>query len=75
MAANLLKRTGEALYGPQWQSAVARDLGMSDRHMRRMVAGEVALKPGTALDLWRVTLERIGELESLAEELKLAAGP
>lgn len=72
---DLLKRTGEALYGPQWQSAVARDLGVSDRHIRRMAAGEADLKPGMAMDLWRVALERTATLEDLAEELKRASTP
>ena len=72
---DLLKRTGEALYGPQWQSALARELAISDRHMRRMAAGEADLKPGMALDLWRITLERTAALEELADELKRASAP
>lgn len=75
MTENLLKRTGEALYGPRWQSEIARDLGISDRHVRRLAAGEDNLKPGMALDLWRITLERAAALEELAEELKRAAAP
>jgi hypothetical protein len=71
----LLKRTGEALYGPQWQSAIARDLDISDRHVRRMAAGEQPLKPGMATDLLRLTLERAAALDSLTEELKRAAAP
>ncbi|TAA54067.1 adhesin [Shinella sp. JR1-6] len=72
---DLLKRTGEALYGSQWQSAIARDLDVSDRHVRRMAAGEQPLKPGMALDLWRITLERTAVLEDLVEELKRASTP
>ncbi|MCP8895332.1 hypothetical protein KYK29_10340 [Shinella daejeonensis] len=72
---DLLKRTGEALYGPQWQSAIARDLDVSDRHVRRMAAGEQPLKPGMALDLWRIALERTATLEDLADELKRASTP
>jgi len=37
-----LRTAGEALYGPRWQSALARDLGVSDRTMRRWVAGDEA---------------------------------
>ena len=72
---DLLKRTGEALYGPQWQSQIARDLDISDRHVRRMATGEYPLKPGMALDLWRIALERSALLDDLAEELKTAATP
>lgn len=72
---DLLNRAGEALYGPQWQSQIARDLNVSDRHIRRMAAGDQPLKPGMALDLWRVALERAAALEELAEELKIASTP
>lgn len=72
---DLLKRTGEALYGPQWQSQIARDLDISDRHVRRMASGEYPLKPGMALDLWRIALERATALEELSEELKIASTP
>ncbi len=35
-----LTKTGEALYGARWQSALAEDLRTSDRTMRRWVAGQ-----------------------------------
>lgn len=75
MTTKLLKDAGEALYGPQWQSAIARDLGISDRHIRRMIAGEAELKPGMAMDLWRISLERHDDLERVIDRLKMAATP
>lgn len=72
---DLLKSTGEALYGPQWQSQLARDLQMSDRHMRRLAAGDAKLTPGMAMDLWRIALERSAELEDIIDRLKTAATP
>jgi hypothetical protein len=39
-AAALLKTAGEALYGRDWQSAIARDLGVSARMVRFWAAGE-----------------------------------
>ena len=33
-----LSRIGDALYGPRWQSDLARALGVSDRTMRRWAA-------------------------------------
>ena len=36
---NHLAAAGRALYGQLWQSALARDLGVNDRTMRRWVAG------------------------------------
>lgn len=72
---DLLKRTGETLYGSRWQSEIARDLGISDRHVRRLATGEEPLRPGMALDLWRIALERTATLEDLVTELKRASTP
>ena len=58
MSTKLLQDAGEALYGPQWQSQLARDLQMSDRHIRRMAAGDAKVTSGIAMDLWRIALER-----------------
>ena len=66
----LLTECGEALYGPQWQSALARDLDVSDRTMRRWVAGASELPDGLYLDLLRLTQERAAKLDSLAPRLQ-----
>lgn len=71
----LLRDTGEALYGPRWQSELSRDLGVSDRTIRRWVAGVDDLPPGVALDLWRLCLERAQRLDELVERLKVASTP
>jgi hypothetical protein len=39
MIADQLRAAGEALYGPNWQSQLARDLSVSDRTVRRWLAG------------------------------------
>lgn len=36
---DLLREAGEALYGPRWQSDLARDLKVTDRTVRRWAAG------------------------------------
>jgi len=66
----LLVEAGEALYGPQWQSALARDLGVSDRTVRRWVAGTTELPQGVYVDLLRLTQERAQVLEDLAARLR-----
>lgn len=71
----LLRDAGEALYGPQWQSALARDLNISDRHMRRMAAGAADVSPGMAADIWRLCEERRANLDGVIERLKIAATP
>lgn len=68
----LLVECGEALYGPQWQSALARDLDVSDRTIRRWVAGTTDVPAGLYLDLLRLTQERAAALDNLAERLRNA---
>ncbi len=70
MTSKLLKDAGEALYGPRWQSELARDLGISDRHMRRLASGTADLKPGMAMDLWRIAEERAALLDDVIARLK-----
>ena len=47
----LLTAVGVALYGPRWQSDLARDLGVSDRTVRRWVSGEDIPRQGVWRDL------------------------
>lgn len=37
--AETLKTVGEALYGPLWQSEMARNIGVNDRTVRRWASG------------------------------------
>lgn len=66
----ILAETGEALYGPRWQTDLARALGVSDRTVRRWAAGTQAVPPGAYTDLLRLTQERAGLLDSLAGRLR-----
>lgn len=60
-----LPRLGEALYGPRWQTELARALGVSDRHMRRWAAsGE--LPEGYLPAVRKLLSDRIKLLRSLA---------
>ena len=68
----LLVECGEALYGPQWQSALARDLDVSDRTVRRWVAGTIDVPVGLYVDLLRLTQERAANLDALADRLRQA---
>lgn len=73
MSDTVLREIGEALYGPRWQSDLARDLGVSDRTMRRWAAGGEAPRQGVYIDLWRILLERATLIDDLAERAKDAA--
>lgn len=68
----LLVECGEALYGQQWQSALARDLGVADRTVRRWVAGTSEVPAGLYVDLLRLTQERAARLDALALRLREA---
>lgn len=69
----LLVECGEALYGPRWQSELARDLAVSDRTVRRWVAGTSEVPSGLWVDLLRLTQERAAALDALAPRLRQAA--
>lgn len=71
----LLTETGEALYGPQWQSPLARDLGCNVRTIQRWVAGVNEPPDGIWMDLLRLSQERAMMLDALADRLKREAAP
>jgi len=52
MTPELLRVAGEAIYGAGWQSALARDYGVSDRTVRYWAAGQKPIPP--ALRLWLI---------------------
>lgn len=66
--ADALQRVGEALYGPNWQTPVAADLAVSDRTVRRWVAGH-AIPDGVWADLALLCAKRGGALIQLGERL------
>ncbi len=66
----LLVESGEALYGPRWQTDLARDLGVADRTVRRWAAGTQEMPQGAYTDLLRLTQERAALLDSLAGKLR-----
>ncbi|ACL58384.1 hypothetical protein [Methylobacterium nodulans] len=70
---HLLKDTGEALYGPRWQTDLSHDLKVSDRTMRRWAAESADLPPSVTDDLVQLCEERIVRLQYLVERLKAAA--
>jgi hypothetical protein len=74
MSSKLLQDAGQALYGPRWQTDLARDLDVADRTMRRWLAGD-DMPPGVAMDLWRKCEERIVDLQAIIDRLKTAATP
>ena len=75
MSNKLLSDVGESLYGARWQTDLSRDLGVSDRTVRRWVAGADDVPEGVYMDLHRLVTERAARLDELAETLKRSAAP
>lgn len=57
MTTDELAQIGQRLHGNQWQSALARDLGMNDRSIRRMAAGHQDIGPKVAARVRRLLIE------------------
>lgn len=66
---DLLKTIGKTLYGLQWQSDLARELGVADRTIRRWVAGDFEMPAGAREDLRQLCLKRSAELAELAGQI------
>ena len=66
----LLVEAGEALYGPQWQSALARDLDVSARTVRRWAAGSHQPPDGIYAELLRLVSHRAQTLGAVSERLR-----
>jgi hypothetical protein len=64
---SLFERCGQALYGPRWQSALARDLEVSDRTVRRWVAGCDGVPDGVYAELLPLFDKRVAEISEVRE--------
>lgn len=68
----LLHECGNALYGPRWQSELARELDVSIRTMQRWAAGTADVPGGLYADLLCLTQKRAAVLDALASRLRKA---
>ena len=61
---------GESLYGTQWQSNLARDLGLSDaRRIRQWLAGERKIPLGIWADLAELVRAKQNNLSSILNKM------
>jgi hypothetical protein len=58
MTPDLLREAGEALYGDLWQSAIARDLGVNDRTVRRWCANDSPMPVSLWYDVKQLVKQR-----------------
>ena len=66
---HLLRQIGEALYGAGWQSDLSRDIGVSDRSVRRWLAGTDAVPEGVWRDIHIHTEARWRTIKYFDEEI------
>lgn len=65
---DMLEDVGEALYGSLWQRAISKDIGVTDRTVRRWVAGD-PIPDGLDAQLKTLVDKRITELKRLRRRL------
>lgn len=73
METPLIVAVGRALYGPRWQSELAREIEVSDRTMRRWAAGEFEPPAGVYAQLLELLRARRRAFPALAKRLKAAS--
>jgi hypothetical protein len=62
MTPDELADIGRALYGERWQTALATDLQVADRTMRRWVAGESSVPDGIGRDVRSILVSRMKDI-------------
>ena len=70
MTPELLRAAGEAFYGDQWVSPLARDLSVSARTIHRWVRGDNPIPSGVVCALWVDAERRVTTMTFLAQELR-----
>lgn len=70
MTPALLRDVGEALYGSQWQTGLARDLGVAERTVRRWKTGKSRMPEGLWDDIGTLLNERVQIMEALTVRLR-----
>lgn len=67
MTSDELAAAGSVLYGDRWQTALALDLRIADRTMRRWLAGETPIPAGVEPELRNILIERVKAIGELIE--------
>lgn len=72
MPPDLLQEIGESLFGQRWQSDLARSLDVSDRTVRRWLAGEFSIPQAVDAELRGILKERIAAISRVHHKLRAA---
>lgn len=62
---NLITQYGRALYGARWRAAMADDLGVSERTVRRWAKGEFQVPEGVLRELRQKCVAKATEIAAL----------
>jgi hypothetical protein len=65
-----LETVGQALYGSQWQSDLARAFGVNDRTVRRWHSGTTPVPAAAWIYLHQLCREHATKLKALAAQLE-----
>jgi hypothetical protein len=66
----LLEETAAALFGPLWQSELARALDVAPRTVRRWAAGDTPVPPGIWADLQEIIADRQVDLTNQSVKIR-----
>lgn len=66
---HIIEQAGRALYGSEWQGALADELDITPRALRRMVKGEQRVPDGIRDQLFALCNDRATELEYLLPQI------
>jgi len=73
MSPDLLREVGEALYGPRWQTDIARDLDVANRTVRRWAVGARPIPADLSDDLRSLLRARGMALAAVRRKLPRAS--
>ncbi|MGC4075459.1 MAG: hypothetical protein QM702_00175 [Rubrivivax sp.] len=73
MTPDTLRAAGELLYGPRWQSDLARALGVGDRRIREWMAEERSIPAGVGPEIAALWRDRVAAGATLLPRLENAA--
>lgn len=66
----LLHEIGQALFGSQWQSDLARELSVNVRTVQRWAAGEIIPPNGVYIEILDLAKQRRDELGPIIQKLE-----
>jgi len=69
-----IREIGEALYGPRWQSELARDYGINLRTMQRWASGQGDAPPSLYIEIADDLDRRAQRLSAIAEKIRAHVG-